>query len=45
MVIGSQWRVIGKLYRPSMSANTDEDALLKTGLIDDVMTVLDIEKM
>ena len=33
------------LFRPSMSANTDEDAALKTGLVDDVMTVLDLEKM
>lgn len=27
---------------PSMSANTDEDAVLKKGLIDDVMTILDL---
>ena len=31
------------LSRPSMSANTPEDAVLKTGLIDDVMTVINIE--
>ena len=42
MVIGSKWWVFIISFRPSMSANTDEDALLKTGLIDDVMTVLDI---
>lgn len=30
---------------PSMSANTDTDSELKVGLIDDVMTILDLEKM
>lgn len=30
---------------PSMSANTEADSELKIGLIDDVMTVLDLEKM
>jgi tubulin polyglutamylase TTLL9 len=30
---------------PSMSANTDADSDLKIGLIDDVMTILDLEKM
>jgi hypothetical protein len=28
-----------------MSANTDADSDLKVGLIDDVMTILDLEKM
>lgn len=28
-----------------MSANTDEDSILKKGLIDDVMTILDLEKV
>jgi hypothetical protein len=30
---------------PSMSANTKEDEILKVGLIDDTMTVVDIEGM
>lgn len=30
---------------PSMSANTKEDEILKVGLIDDTMTVIDIEGM
>ena len=28
---------------PSMSANTAEDAVLKVGVIDDVMTVINVE--
>ena len=28
---------------PSMSANTHEDSVLKIGLIDDVMTVINVE--
>ena len=31
------------LSRPSMSANTPEDSLLKVGLVDDVMTVINVE--
>jgi|JI8StandDraft_1071087.scaffolds.fasta_scaffold635326_2 tubulin polyglutamylase TTLL9 len=30
---------------PSMSANTEADSELKVGLVDDVMTTLDLEKM
>ncbi len=30
---------------PSMSTNTKEDEILKVGLIDDTMTVIDIEGM
>lgn len=30
---------------PSMTANTKEDSELKTGLIDDVMTVINVEGM
>ena len=32
-------------YRPSMTSNTSEDAALKIGLIDDVMTVINVEGM
>lgn len=30
---------------PSMTANTKEDADLKTGLVDDVMTIINLEGM
>lgn len=30
-------------FRPSMTANTNEDSSLKTGLIDDVMTLINVE--
>jgi tubulin polyglutamylase TTLL9 len=30
---------------PSLTANTDADARLKVGLLDDVFTVLDLEKI
>jgi hypothetical protein len=39
----SQRRVPSHSSRPSMSANTPEDATLKVGLVDDVMTVINIE--
>ena len=31
------------MFRPSMTANTPEDEELKIGLIDDVMTVINVE--
>ena len=30
---------------PSMSANTDEDSVLKVGLLDDVFTIVNLERM
>lgn len=30
-------------FRPSMSANTPEDSVLKMGLVDDVMTIINSE--
>ena len=39
----SQWRVLIIPFRPSMSANTPEDSVLKTGLVDDVMTIVNNE--
>jgi hypothetical protein len=30
---------------PSMTANTPEDALLKIGVVDDVMTIINVEGM
>lgn len=32
-------------HRPSMTANTPEDSELKVGLIDDVMTLINVEGM
>jgi hypothetical protein len=31
------------IIRPSMTANTPEDSALKVGLIDDVMTIINVE--
>jgi hypothetical protein len=42
---GGQRRVDIDLARPSMTANTKEDSELKTGLIDDVMSIINIEGM
>ena len=36
---GKQWL----RFRPSMTANTEEDEELKIGLIDDVMSVINVE--
>ena len=30
---------------PSMSANTEEDSVLKVGLLDDVFTIVNLERM
>ena len=43
MATGGKRRVILFLSSPSMSANTPEDAALKVGLVDDVMTVINPE--
>jgi hypothetical protein len=39
----SKRRVKIRLYRPSMTANTPEDSALKVGVIDDVMTIINVE--
>jgi tubulin polyglutamylase TTLL9 len=41
----SQRRVHLPSPSPSMSANTPEDSVLKVGLVDDVMTVINVEGM
>ena len=38
-----EWKVSGGLFSPSMRANTPDDYKLKCGLIDDVLTIVDIE--
>jgi hypothetical protein len=43
MAVRGQWRVHSWIYSPSMTANTPEDAALKIGVIDDVMTIINVE--
>jgi hypothetical protein len=42
MALVSKWWVFSLLYSPSMTANTPDDAALKVGVIDDVMTIINV---
>lgn len=43
MATRSKWRVKMNILSPSMTANTPEDSTLKIGVIDDVMTLINVE--
>jgi len=43
MASRSQWRVKMNIFSPSMTANTPEDSTLKIGVVDDVMTLINVE--
>lgn len=43
LAVRGQRRVHTLTLRPSMTANTPEDSALKVGLVDDVMTIINVE--